>query len=294
MRVSSPIVALLLSVTVVAGCLVPKAKYDALNAELVASRAAAESAAAEQAARVTSLESALAEAEQQLAALDAQYATMTTEHAAAVAAWETERSALVGEKASLLKDRSALKSSLAETQQALDELAARRAAAEARVREYRSLLDRFKALIDSGKLKVKIVDGRMVVELATDVLFASGKADLSETGRVAVSDVATALAGIPERSFQVEGHTDDKPIATERFPSNWELASARAIVVVRALVAGGLPPERVSAAAFAEYRPVADNASDAGRAANRRIEIVVVPDLSLLPGTEELERASRE
>ena len=80
------------------------------------------------------------------------------------------------------------------------------------------------------------------------------------------------------------------PIHTEQFPSNWELASARALNVVRTLQEGGVPVGRLSAASFAENRPVDTNKTKEGKAANRRIEIVVVPDLSLLPGYEELEK----
>jgi chemotaxis protein MotB len=157
------------------------------------------------------------------------------------------------------------------------------------VQEFRSLLARFRALIDAGKLKVRIVDGRMVVVLATDVLFGSGSATLSKEGRSAVSEVAQVLASIPRRGFQVEGHTDAVPIATAQFASNWELAAARAITVTRAMVEAGLPATRVSAASYADTRPVASNGAD-GKAQNRRIDITIVPDLSALPGFDELNR----
>ena len=98
------------------------------------------------------------------------------------------------------------------------------------------------------------------------------------------------LQSIPDREYQVEGHTDDVPIATAQYPSNWELASGRALTVVRTMIEAGLGPERVSAASYGEYKPASDNDSDEGRAQNRRIEIVVVPDLSDLPGFEELEQ----
>jgi chemotaxis protein MotB len=97
--------------------------------------------------------------------------------------------------------------------------------------------------------------------------------------------VASVLAGIPDREFQVEGHTDNVPIATARFPSNWELAAARALSVVHLLQEQGVRPESVSGAAFGEYRPVADNADPAGRRLNRRIEIVMLPNLDVIAGT---------
>lgn len=196
------------------------------------------------------------------------------------------------QNARLLQEKGNLASDVESMKQALAELEARKAEAEKRIAAYRDLLARFQRLIDSGKLKVKIVDGRMVVELATDVLFASGSADLSAEGKAAIVEVAGILASIPDRSFQVEGHTDNVPIRTAQYPSNWELAAARSLSVVKTMVEAGMPAGRISAASFADSRPVAPNDSPAGKAANRRIEIVVVPDLSTLPGGAELEKAA--
>jgi chemotaxis protein MotB len=193
--------------------------------------------------------------------------------------------------ASMVKDKSKLQSSVADMQSALGELQKRKEQAEARIAEYKSLLSKFRSLIDAGKLKVKIVDGRMVVVLATDVLFGSGSASLSKDGKAAISEVAQLLASIPRRTFQVEGHTDNRPIATSQYPSNWELASARALTVVKTMVEAGMPPERISAAAYGETRPAMSNDTPEGRSANRRIEITIVPDLSSLPGFDELQRA---
>ncbi len=80
------------------------------------------------------------------------------------------------------------------------------------------------------------------------------------------------------------------PIATAQFPSNWELAAARAITVLKAMVDGGLAQERISAASFGDTRPVTPNDSPETKAQNRRIEITIVPDLSGLPGFEELQK----
>lgn len=197
------------------------------------------------------------------------------------------------EKAKLLREYQSLSASADEMRAALAELQKRKEQAEARLAEYRDLLARFKTLIDAGKLKVKIVDGRMVVELPSDVLFDSGSASLGKDGKTAIQEVAKVLAEIPERRYQVEGHTDNRPIHTQTFPSNWELASARALTVVRAMLDAGLPAERVSAASFGEFKPARANDTDEGRAANRRIEIVVVPDLTGLPGFDELNQVSQ-
>ncbi|MEW5740669.1 MAG: OmpA family protein [Myxococcota bacterium] len=179
-------------------------------------------------------------------------------------------------------DKSALEGALAELKKRKEET-------EARVAEFKALLEKFKSLIDAGKLKVTIRDGRMVVELATDILFASGSASLSKDGKAAIIEVAELLKTIPVRKFQVEGHTDNVPMKGA-FKSNWELAAARALTVLHTMVDAGLAPERISAASFGDSRPTRDNSTPENRAANRRIEIVVMPDLSSLPGFEELRR----
>lgn len=196
------------------------------------------------------------------------------------------------ELAESLKDRANLEVSIEKMKVALGEAAARELAASARVAEYLDLLARFKGLIDAGKLEIRIRDGRMVLELPTDILFPSGSAKLSEEGLRALSEVGAILAPM-RRRFQVEGHTDDVPIRTEQFPSNWQLGSARAMAVVDTLVAAGVQPREISAATYGEHHPAASNETPEGRQKNRRIEVVLVPDLSLLPGAEELEKLAR-
>lgn len=194
--------------------------------------------------------------------------------------------------ARLLKDKNALKATIDETRAALAAAAEREREAARRVAEFKDMLARFKELIDAGKLQVRVVDGRMVLTLPMDILYPSGSAKLAKEGREALMEVGRLLATIPDRRFQVEGHTDDVPIRTAAYPSNWELAAARALGVVRALLEGGVAPERVSAASFSQYRPTAPNDGDPNRARNRRIEIVLVPDLTGLPGYDELKRLS--
>ncbi|MFT3839396.1 MAG: OmpA family protein [Myxococcaceae bacterium] len=197
------------------------------------------------------------------------------------------------EMASASKDKKALQGSIDEMTVALADLEKRRSEAEKRVQEFKNLLSKFKSLIDAGKLKVRIVDGRMVVVLATDILFGSGSASLSKDGKAAIGEVSQVLASIPKRTFQVEGHTDDVPIATAQYPSNWELASARSINVVKAMIEAGMPPERISGASFGQFKPAVPNDSKENKAQNRRIEIIIVPDLSTLPGFDELQKAEK-
>ncbi|MDX9720260.1 MAG: OmpA family protein [Myxococcota bacterium] len=248
-------------------CAVWQSTYDELDQRYQLSQ----KELADRTARVTDLETEVARLEGEVQQL------------------ETAKSKLENDLANILSDKTQLESSVAEMQTALAELEKRKAEAEARVAEYREFVNKFKKLIDEGKLRVQIRDGRMILQLATDILFESGKAELSETGLIAIQQVGAVLATIPNRKYQVEGHTDNLPIKTSRFPSNWELAAARAINVVNALVTSGMPATSVSAASFADTAPVASNDTDTGRAQNRRIDIVVVPDLSLLPGFSELQ-----
>jgi chemotaxis protein MotB len=202
-----------------------------------------------------------------------------------------ELSAKQNELATIMKDKASLASSVEDMTRAMEDLARRKAEADKRIAEFKSLVDRFKTLIDAGKLRVKIVEGRMVVELATDILFASGSSTLSKDGQAAIEEVTSVLTEIPDRRFQIEGHTDNDPIRNAKY-SNWELASSRAVNVVKAMIAAGMRPERVSAASYGEHRSAQPNDTPEGKAANRRIEIVVMPDLSSLPGFEELQKAS--
>jgi len=161
---------------------------------------------------------------------------------------------------------------------------------EAEVRErnqiYEDVLARFRSLISGGQLAVSIVRGRMVIQLPQDVLFASGSATLGAEGRSTLTQVGTVLAELDDRTFQVEGHTDNVPISTSQFPSNWELSSARALSVVRVLIESGVNPENLSGAGYGEYQPVASNDDRDGRRLNRRIEIVMLPNLDVIADTE--------
>ena len=276
-----------IALLVLSGCLVGKGKYDALQAELDTTKKALQAQVADRDVKIQGLEAALAEEKSKLAELQGQADKLKADLGDAEARYK----AALDEKAALVNDKAKLKGNVEEMKAALSELEARKAVVEARVAEYQSLLQRFKKLIDAGKLSVKIVDGRMVVALATDVLFSSGSAELSADGSTAIAEVSAVLASIPDRDFQVEGHTDNVPIKTEKYPSNWELASARALTVVRTMIGAGMPATRVSAASYGEFKPVAANDSADGKKANRRIEIVVVPDLSNLPGFDELKKA---
>lgn len=229
--------------------------------------------------RVEGLEASVASLEDAERRLQSQVA------ASQAALEETNRklAAKIAEAGALAEDIEAMKQALADAE-------LRKARADAALASFRDLVSRFQSLIDAGTLRVKIVDGRMVVELATDILFGAGSASVSREGKAALTSVAEVLASIEGREYQVAGHTDNVPIATDRFPSNWHLGAARAIAVIGVLQRGGLSPDRVSAASYADYQPVDTNRTSDGKRKNRRIEIVMVPDLSDLPGYDELEK----
>ena len=117
----------------------------------------------------------------------------------------------------------------------------------------------------------------LVVSVVTDaVLFDAGSATLRPEGQAVLDGLAKAVVGLPN-SVVIEGHTDDRPIASAVFPSNWELSTGRAGSVLRYLVsAHGLPTSRASSTGYADQRPVADNSTEANRAANRRVEVVLL------------------
>jgi len=168
----------------------------------------------------------------------------------------------------------------------LDQLAAIEAEVRERNRIYEEVLGRFRSLINAGRLSVSIVRGRMVINLPQDILFSPGSATLGSNGRETLGEIATVLGEFDDRTFQVEGHTDDDPIATAQFPSNWELSAARALSVVKLLVSRGVSPELVSGAAYGEFQPVATNQTEDGQRLNRRIEIVMLPNLDVIAETE--------
>lgn len=221
-------------------------------------------------AEITQLKGKLNESEQRASALEARLQEMSDNNAALA-----ERLNIAGAEKGTLE-------------RALEELRERQQQAQARLQMFTDMLNKFKAMIDSGKLRVRVVRGRMVVELAENILFDSGRADLKKEGQEALEQVASVLASIENRDFQIAGHTDNIPIRSARFPSNWELSTARAVAVTKFLSEHNVDPARLSAAGYADTQPVASNADAEGRQQNRRIEIVLMPNLDELPDLSSL------
>ena len=124
---------------------------------------------------------------------------------------------------------------------------------------------------------VSIVDEKekLVLRLASQILFDSGSATIKPEGRTVLGELGGSLSEL-DHHIEVQGHTDNRPINTAQFPSNWELSNQRATNVVRFLQdQSGVMPNRLRSTGFGEYQPIGDNATDEGRQANRRIDIVI-------------------
>lgn len=180
-------------------------------------------------------------------------------------------------------DKKALARQLGATEKELDAVRQARSLAEARTKTFRELLSRLRAMIDSGKLNVKIREGRMIVQMSDKILFDPGKTQLKEEGKRALAELSVVLKDINDRDFLVAGYTDNVPIKTRRFRSNWDLSAARAVEVVKFMQAQGVDPKHLAAAGFSEYDPVGDNATEEGRRSNRRIEVILMPNINELP-----------
>lgn len=129
-------------------------------------------------------------------------------------------------------------------------------------------------LIRQGLVDVETGDGRLTIAIRSDILFASGSASPSTQAQAVARLLGEVLREFPV-NIKVEGHTDDVPVVSGSYPSNWELSAARAASVVHLLVAGGVAPERLAAVAYGEYQPVLPNTSADGRNANRRVVLLV-------------------
>jgi chemotaxis protein MotB len=204
--------------------------------------------------RVT-LEQELERLQAQRTALERQQASLRGE----VSNLQKQRDQLEMQRVALEKERAELEASSKQSQSQYDGLV-------------RSLKDE----VRKGELQVRQYKDMLTVEVAEQLFFDSGKAALKDSGKEVLKRVGEALKGYDDKIVRVIGHTDNVPISTAQFPSNWELSVARATTVVRFLQSSGLPPERLIASGRGEYSPIAANDDADGRRKNRRIEITLV------------------
>jgi chemotaxis protein MotB len=145
---------------------------------------------------------------------------------------------------------------------------------------YESLLDKMKSEIDRGQVTISELKGKLTVNMVDAILFDSGRAEVKPEGLAVLRKVVSILKDVDDKAIRIEGHTDNARITgllAKTFPTNWELSAARALNVTRYLQDQGIDPAVLSAVAYGEYKPVADNDTPEGMAKNRRIEIILIP-----------------
>jgi chemotaxis protein MotB len=157
-------------------------------------------------------------------------------------------------------------------------------------RAKKELEDRLSKEIADKEVKVEMLEKGLVITFVAEVLFDSGKADLKPASLEKLDKVLSVLKStVSDLNVGVEGHTDNEPIRHSGWKSNWQLSSGRALSVLQYLTENGVAPERLSAIAYGEYRPVASNDTKEGRQKNRRVEIVVLPKVVKQPAGQDVE-----
>ena len=193
----------------------------------------------------------------------------------------------------LQADQARTESELSAAQAREAELRRRQQQQEARLSTYRNMLNQFRSMISAGQLRVRVVRGRMVIEMPAGILFDSGRAELKPEGQQVLTQVASVLTQIRDRDFLVAGHTDNQRLSRGgRYEDNWDLSSARATTVVRFLAQNQVPAEHLGAAGYAEFQPARANDNDENRAQNRRVEIVLMPNIEELPDLSSLDSST--
>lgn len=146
----------------------------------------------------------------------------------------------------------------------------------------KNLEDEMRAALESKDVTISQLQGKLTVTILDRILFDSGEAELRGEGERVLRQIATVLAQYPKRQIHVIGHTDNVPIragSRGRYASNWELSTARATSAVRFLQEkAAVDPRRLGAVGYGEFHPIADNTTADGRAKNRRIALVVLPE----------------
>lgn len=189
--------------------------------------------------------------------------------------------------------------SLASTTAELNELREKQKMTETNMLVYRAMLerrqaldkelrDKLKGMIEAGQVRITSRRGLLLLELPQEVLFDSGKAELKADAKTLLAELAQILSPIQDRRLLVAGHTDTDPIKARKstYASNWQLSTARAQSVVNLMIENTVAPSNIGVAGFGEYDPAGSNDDAEGKALNRRIEIMLIPDLEELMNIE--------
>jgi chemotaxis protein MotB len=184
---------------------------------------------------------------------------------------------LSGDVDSLKKEKDTLQANVKE----LSQKAQKAEQLEKSTQTYQDLAKKLEKEIQEGKVQITEMKNRLTMTMVDKIIFPSGSADISREGKDVLDKVVSILKDVKDKRIQIEGHTDNVKIVSalkKRFPTNWELSTARATEVVRYLQEkGGIDPAVLSATGYSEYQPVAPNDTDEGKQKNRRIEIVLLP-----------------
>ncbi len=196
---------------------------------------------------------------------------------------QKQRETLQGQVQGLQSQKTSLEQQQADLRRQIDVLEQQKAqlqtASQQTLTQYDSLVRNLTEEVKKGELQVRQYKDMLTVDVAEQLFFDSGRANLKDTGKAVLKKVGEALKGYEDKVIRIVGHTDNVPITKSLqkvFPSNWELSVARATTVVRYLQEVGIPPERMVASGRAEYQPIAENDSAEGRKKNRRIEITLI------------------
>lgn len=200
---------------------------------------------------------------------------------------ENQKVNLQNQNASVNKD---LKTLSASSKMTIEEQSKRLENLQNMIESQKNVMNKLKNTIADALLKYKsdelfvyIKDGNVYVSLQEKLLFKSGSAVVDPLGKAALKSLAKVLNSTKDISVMIEGHTDNIPIKTATFKDNWDLSTARATSIVRLLtVENGFDPTRITAAGKGEFKPIKGNDTADGRAANRRTEVILSPDLNEL------------
>ena len=194
---------------------------------------------------------------------------------------ELSRSSFDSERARLLDEMENQRMAAESLQEQLEQEVAERERQKAELENvsgtYKNLIEQLEGEVQNGNIEVERLRGQLTVRALDQILFDSGSAEIKPRGKKVLAGLADQIKKIEAHTVRVDGHTDDRPISNARFPSNWELSSARAVTVVRFFADQGIPPDRLSVGAYGPFHPLAENSTAEGRKRNRRIEIVLVP-----------------
>jgi chemotaxis protein MotB len=151
---------------------------------------------------------------------------------------------------------------------------------EAASNTYKELMQEMKGEVAKGQITITELKGKLTMDVVDKILFDSGESAVKEEGLAVLKRVVEILINAKDKNIRVEGHTDNVQITgrlAKKYPTNWDLSYARAINVTKYLQQQGIDPKILSATAFGEYQPIADNSTPEGRAKNRRIAIILLP-----------------